>query len=170
MHEESDDNIAETHSSSTHMQSVHTICAAVIADAPKIRLEVVAIELRNPEMEATARICAMLDSGSEISMLRIPVAKKLGLTGVKRKVVLRGVNSTKTWWSQRYNVVQQVQQVDVVVSKVQSKGISCECEYNLANIYCVPKLPEIKSSLPHSLDIDKYPYLEDLEIHAIDVI
>ena len=38
----------------------------------------------------------MLDSGSEISMLRIPVVKKLGLTGVKTRVILSGINSTKT--------------------------------------------------------------------------
>ena len=63
----------------------------------------------------------MLDTGSEISMLRIPVAKNLSLTGVKTKVVISGVNSTKT--------------VDTVVSKIKSKGISCECEYDLANVY-----------------------------------
>ena len=82
----------------------------------------------------------------------MPIAEKLSLTGIPKKAVSSRVNSSRT--------------VDVLVANVKSKGVNCE--HDLPKIYCVAELPDIKSSLPDSLEIDKYPHLNDVEIYAID--
>ena len=60
-----------------------------------MRLGVVAIELMNSVNDRTTQIYTLHNTGSEINMLRSPIAHKLGLTGVTKWIVISGINACK---------------------------------------------------------------------------
>ena len=60
----------------------------------KVCLGVVAIELRNPVNDGTTQIYALHDTCSQITMLCLPIAHKLGLTGVNEQIVIDGINQS----------------------------------------------------------------------------
>ena len=56
--------------------------------SPKVRLSIVALEIRNPVNDMKTQIYAWHDTGSQITMLRSPIARKLGLTGVTEQIII----------------------------------------------------------------------------------
>ena len=72
------------HASSADQNVINSY--AISAYVPKVCLGMVALELRNPDMEATAMVHALHDTGSEITMLRLSGVEKLDLTGVTKRL------------------------------------------------------------------------------------
>ena len=122
-------------------------------DQPKVCLEVVAVELRNPVTDVMTQMYALHDTGSQITMLRLPIAHKLGITGVIEQIVIGSINTCKA--------------VDAFKTKVKVKGINCKNEYDSIRIYGVNELPVCETSLPDSLELNKYPHLCGVEMQAL---
>ena len=80
-------------------------------------LGVVALELRNPVTNVMSQVYELHDTGSQITMSRLPIARKLGITGVIEQIVIGGINTFKA--------------VDAFKTKLKVKGINCENEYDI---------------------------------------
>ena len=70
-------------------------------------------------------------------------ARKIGLHGQTSPLGLGGINGAKTVQAEYATIVIQ--------------GIGCDEAHTLQVVPCVPYLPTVYSSLPHSLDIEFTP-------------
>ena len=118
-----------------------------------MRLGVVGIQLTNPHNDRSADIYTLLDSTYNTTMINEAVAKELGFTGVQMPIEIEGLNAVRSLY---------VQYVDITVC-----GIHERKSYALSKLPCVPRLPEVRASLPHTLDLIMYLDLNDLKVATI---
>ena len=97
---------------------------------------------------------ALLDSGSDTTLLTRNVAKRLKLKGKPFHLRLQGVTSSKDMKAEEVSISIQ--------------GIHPECDkHQLDKITCVPYLPNHSGSLPSSNITECHPHLHDIEFPLI---
>ena len=118
-----------------------------------MRLGVFVVEIINPAHVKHMQLYALQDTGADSTVLCRTVAKKLGLRGERIRVMVGGINTVRS--------------VYACSAPLRIKGIGKQESHALHDVLLLERLPTVASSLPHNLDIEKYPHLHHLELHHI---
>ena len=98
---------------------------------------------------------ALLDSGSEITLVHQKLQKELGAHGPEIDFLLSGINGSKQVNSERF---------DIVVTSVDERT-----SLELSNVRTVQQMPISRSCIARKEDVKNWPHLGDVPITEIEV-
>jgi hypothetical protein len=106
----------------------------------RVRLGVCAVRIQNPKNGQSTTVYAFHDSGSELTMLRKSTAKEIDLRGVRISQCCKGMNSTE--------------KTEMELADLRIQGLEGNRYYTMKDIRIAQKLPQLRKSLPNTLNTD----------------
>ena len=152
---ESGGQIDQARSCFTEVAAVEGLCSATGAGAPATGLAIVPVNVRAKGKEKIVQTYAFLDPGSNTTFCTDKLIDRLGATGRKTTLSLTTMDND--------NVKSQSLMVNLEVSDLQGQNT-----IEMRNVFSRAKLPVAVGDIPVQSDVDRWPYLKDINLPYID--
>ena len=139
----------------TEVVTCEGLCSATGAGAPATGLAIVPVNVRAKGKEKMVQTYAFLDSGSNTTFCTNMLMEHLGVTGKKATLSLTTVDQD--------NVKSESLVVNLEVSDLQ--GLNT---IELCNVFWRAKFPVAVDDIPLQSDVDRWPYLKDINLPYIE--
>ncbi|KAL9986299.1 hypothetical protein ACROYT_G000428 [Oculina patagonica] len=139
----------------TEVVSCEGLCSATGAGAPATGLAIVPVNVRAKGKEKMVQTYAFLDPGSNTTFCTDRLIEHLGATGKKATLSLTTMDQD--------NVKSENLVVNLEVSDLQGHNT-----IELCNVFSRAKLPVAVDDIPLQSDVDRWPYLKDVNLPYIE--
>ena len=122
----------------------------------KVALPFLSVRVTDPETRMSVKTCALLDSGSNVSLCTEGLLKALGAKGRTEKMSLTTLEKENNETTARV--------ASLKVSSFDGSG-----EVALPHVYARPKLRLSSSNLITETEVQRWPHLRDLPLHHAEI-
>ncbi|KAL9958369.1 hypothetical protein ACROYT_G035375 [Oculina patagonica] len=145
-----------------HVSQNHSIGAGVrkpdshaIRTGGKVRLRIVPVRVRGNQLGQVVETCALLDSGSDVSLCDEKLIHELGISGVQRNFFLTTQEKKESSKSG-------------LEVKLTIDSINSQSSLEIPKVWTVDRLNISEQSIPREQDADQWPHLSDIYLPEID--
>ncbi|XP_078487768.1 uncharacterized protein LOC144745768 [Ciona intestinalis] len=132
---------------------------AILGGPKRTRFPVVPVEVWSRDRRTSVRTYAFLNNGASHTMCKFSLLDKLNPRATKRrgdtKFVMKTLNHTEEQFGCK--------------TKFSVKGIYEREIFHMKDVWVISKLPDVKDSIPSSLDVQRYEHLKGLHFPDLNV-